>query len=231
MTVRLTLALSAFTIAIIIVSASATTRADDAATLAVKSTPIPSEVAEPIRAALDEKAITLSTGDKPFFEFWFRKQLPLAKEAAGGTLAIDTLAEGTVLGVVRVNEERRDFRDEELPPGIYVIRLGIQPEDGNHQGVAPTRTFALLIPAAKDIKLDPIPHKDLMKAASVTNAIHHPTNLNLQSVEDTTGRFPRLEERNDGQHKVVLLQLPAKLGDSAATLTFALVYAGIGQTS
>src|SRR6185369_5218892 len=101
---------------------------------------------------------------------WFRKQLPLAKAPVGGTLAIDTVPEGSVLGVVRATGKRRDFRDEDIPPGVYVVRLGIQPEDGNHQGSAPTRTFALLIPAKSDTKLEPLAHKDVLKAAATINA-------------------------------------------------------------
>ncbi len=203
--------------------------AADAAKLAVATAEPPKEIAEPIRAVLDGKVIRLSTGDKPFFEFWFRKELPLAEQPAGGTLGLTTLAEGTILGVVRVDGERYDFRDEEIPSGVYVVRLGIQPEDGNHLGVAPTRTFALLISAKQDTKLEPIPHKELMKIAATVNAAKHPSNLNLQPVEKADGEFPRLAEHNDGQHKVVLLKLPARVGDSHSTLTFALVYEGTGQ--
>ncbi len=112
---------------------------------------------------------------------------------------------------------------------LYVVRLGVQPEDGNHLGVAPTRTFALLISAKQDTKLEPIPHKELMKIAATVNAAKHPSNLNLQPVEKADGEFPRLAEHNDGQHKVVLLKLPARVGESQTTLTFALVYEGTGQ--
>ena len=209
---------------------SSKSRADDV-TVSMVAAKAPDEVAEPIRAALSDKVLRLSSGNNPFFEFWFRKTLPLAKKPEGGSLALDTIKEGEVLGVLRVDEDRRDFRDEDLPKGVYIVRYGIQPEDGNHQGVAPTRTFALLIPAKKDTSLEPIGHKDLVKAAAVTNAAHHPSNLNLQPVEEISGDYPRLEERNDGKHKVVLLQLPAKVGDAgeATTLTFALVYDGTGQ--
>jgi hypothetical protein len=132
---------------------------------------------------------------------------------------------------VRVTSEQLDFRSEEIPKGVYVVRLGIQPEDGNHLGVAPTRTFALLIPAKQDTKLDAVAHKELMKAAAVVNAAKHPSALNLQTVESAEGEFPRLEERSDGEHKVMLLKLPARLGNSGdkTTLTFALVYDGTGQ--
>jgi hypothetical protein len=135
-----------------------------------------------------------------------------------------------VLGAVRVAGEHYDFRNEEIPPGLYVMRLGIQPEDGNHLGVAPTRTFAVLIPAKLDKKLEPIPHDALMKEAAKVNPVMHPSNLNLQPVEKAEGQFPRLEERSGGEHKVVLLKFPALAGDSKekATLTFALVYEGQG---
>ncbi len=215
----------------LVLSATASVRADGAATLSVADSAPPDEVAQPIRDALASKVFKLSSDDKPFFEFWFRKQLPLAKEPEGGTLALDTVQEGTVLGVLKIDEDRRDFRDEELPRGIYVVRLGIQPENGNHQGVAPTRTFALMVPAKKDTKLEPMPHADLMKASATINAAKHPSNLNLQPVEDASGDFPRLDERNDGQHKVLLLKLPARVAgtDKDTTLTFALVYEGTGQ--
>jgi hypothetical protein len=206
-------------------------RADDTATLAVATAAPPSEVAAPIQAALDGKVIRLSSGTAPFFEFWFRKDLPLASEPQDGTLGLATIQEGTLLGALKVHAERSDFRNEEIPPGVYILRLGIQPEDGNHLGVSPTRTFALLIPAHQDTKLEVVAHNDLVKAAAAINAAKHPSNLNLQPVDSISGEYPRLDVRNDGLHKVVLLQLAGRLlGASATTqITFALVYEGTGQ--
>jgi hypothetical protein len=199
--------------------------------LAVAGADPPEEVAEPIRTVLNQDAISLTNGESTFFQFWFRKELPLAQPPASGTLALDTLQEGTVLGVLKVSSERYDFRDEEIPTGVYILRFGIQPEDGNHLGVAPTRTFALLIPAKDDTQLDPVAHEELMKAAAVINAASHPSSLNLQPVEQADGAFPRLEERNDGQHKVLLLEFPARLStsDEVMKLNVALVYEGTGQ--
>ncbi len=199
--------------------------------LTVAAADPPEEVAEPIRKIVDNQAVSLANDESTFFQFWFRKELPLAQPPAGETLALDTLQEGTVLGVLKVGSERYDFRDEEIPEGIYILRFGIQPEDGNHLGVAPTRTFALLIPAQADTQLDPVAHEELMKAAAVNNAASHPSNLNLQPVEQADGAFPRLEERNDGQHKVLLLQFPARLSTSGdlTKLNVALVYEGTGQ--
>jgi hypothetical protein len=205
--------------------------AQEAVRLTVAAAEPPEEVAEPIRQVLNNEAVSLADGESTFFQFWFRKELPLAQAPAAGTVALGTLQEGTVLGVLKVHTERYDFRDEEIPAGVYVLRLGIQPEDGNHLGVAPTRTFALLIPAKADMQLDPVEHDALMEAAAVINAAGHPSSLNLQPVEQADGAFPRLEERNDGQHKVLLLQFPARLSTSSdvTKLNVALVYEGTGQ--
>jgi hypothetical protein len=205
--------------------------ADESARLTVATADPPKEVAGPIRKALNDKAVSLADGNGTFFQFWFRNELPLAEQPANDTIAIGTLQEGTVLGVLKVKSERYDFRDEEIPEGIYVLRFGIQPEDGNHLGVAPTRTFALLIPAGDDKQLEPVAHDELMKVAATINATSHPSNLNLQPVEQANGDFPRLEERNDGQHKVMLLQFPARLSSSEQVrkLNVALVYEGTGQ--
>ncbi len=210
---------------------SARVLADEPAKLKIVTAEPPKELAEPIRAVLDQKSLVLSSGDKPFFEFWFCKELPLAQKPENGTLSIPTVKEGTVLGAVKVSVERYDFRDEEIPPDVYVLRYGIQPEDGNHLGVAPTRTFALLLTAKEDTKLDPVPHDVLVKDAATINAAKHPSNFNLQPYENAEGDLPRLDERNDGDHKVILLKLPAKVADASepATLSFALVYEGHGQ--
>ena len=48
---------------------------------------------------------------------------------------------------------------------------------------------------------------------------------------NASGDFPRLGELNDGQHKVLLLKLPATVSDSKekTTLGVVLVYEGTGQ--
>jgi hypothetical protein len=212
-------------------ASTAQLRAQEPVRLTVAAVDLPEEVAEPIRKVLSKEAVSLEDGESPFFQFWFRTELPLAKSPDGGTLGLDTLQEGTVLGVLKVSSERYDFRDEEIPPGIYILRFGIQPEDGNHLGVAPTRTFAVLIPAQHDTQLEPVAHEELMKAAAVINAANHPSSLNLQPIEQADGEFPRLDELSNGEHKVLLLQFPARLSTSndMTKLNVALVYEGTGQ--
>jgi hypothetical protein len=192
----------------------------------------PAELAEGLQAVLGKSAVRLLAGDKPVLEFWFRKEVPLPEAPSPDAFVMMAVKEGTLLGAARVSVERRDFKDEEIPPGVYVLRLGLQPEDGDHQGTAPTRTFALLTAAAKDRQLESLyQHDALVKISSTINAAKHPSNLNLQPIEQTDGEFPRLVAHNDGQHLTVYLRLPAKVQgqDGPHDLPFALVYQGKGQ--
>ncbi len=207
-------------------------RAAEPATLSVAKAAPPAELADGIRAVLEPNAICLGGKDKPFWEFWFRKEIPLAEKPQGEGLQATTIKEGTLLGALRASKERRDFKDLEIPPGLYVLRLGLQPEDGNHQGTSPTRTFALLVPAGKDRERDGFAKHDvLVKAASVVNTAKHPGILNLQPVQEKGGTWPRLGAHNDGKHKVLYLRLAAKVqGQSEPiVLVLALVYEGKGE--
>jgi hypothetical protein len=198
----------------------------------VAEQPPPEKLAKPIRAVLTPSVIRLLEDDKVFYEFWFRKQIPLAKRPARDAFAVPAVKEGTLLGALKVHAERYDFKDEEIPPGVYVLRLGLQPEDGDHLGTSPTRTFAMLIPADNDKKVGAFSDPDeLNEASAVVNAAGHPSNLNLQPVESRDGNFPRLSSHNGGDFQVVYLRLEGGLKSQSKSvpLTFALVYDGVGE--
>ena len=185
-----------------------------------------------LQAVLQPSVIRLLDKDRALLEFWFCKEVPLFEEPSPDAFAVSAVKEGTLLGAVRISTERRDFKDEEIPPGVYVLRLGLQPDDGDHQGTAPTRTFALLTAADKDRETEAfLDHDALVKVSSTINAAKHPSNFNLQPVEQSGGSFPRLASHNDGKHKVVYLRLPAKVQgqNNPVELKFALVYQGKGQ--
>jgi len=61
-----------------------------------------------------------------------------------------SLAPGSLLGVLVLQESWRDARGEELPSGAYTLRYVLQPRMKDHFGTAERSDFALLIPAADD---------------------------------------------------------------------------------
>jgi hypothetical protein len=213
-------------------AAPLTGQADEPAKLTVAKKAPPAELADEIRSVLLPNAVRLAEGDEPFFEFWFRKDIPLGKKPDEDSFAMTAVKEGTVLGAIKVYEERYDFKDEEIPPGVYVLRFCLQPEDGDHLGTSPTDTFVVLIPAKDDRKLNAFSdHDDLSEASAIVNAAEHPSNLNLKPVTESGCDYTRLASHHDDDHKVVCLRLPAKVegGNDQLTLTFALVYEGMGE--
>ncbi|MBI4559055.1 MAG: hypothetical protein HY706_15840 [Candidatus Hydrogenedentes bacterium] len=187
----------------------------------------PAEVSDSVRAILTKEVVCLKTGEGPAFEFWFRDAIPVAAGKSGP----DAIKEGTMLGVVQVHQPRRDFKDNEITKGVYTLRIGLQPQDGNHMGTSPFATFALLIPANLDKDANAVmDHDQLAKLSMEGTPEKHPRNLNLQPVESPEGEFPRLGDGAEGA-KNLLLKLPAKAEGSNENTTIALgvVYEGTGH--
>ena len=143
----------------------------------------------------------------------------------------ETMREAVLIGVVRVHKERRYFRDEEIPPGVYTLISGLQPEDGDHLGTSPARYFAVLSPSKLDRKLQGVSgHGHLVRISSKVNAAGHKSTLNLQPVRNKEGQFPGLAEHHQDQ-KLVYLQIPGRIKgqDKPVVLRFGIVYQGTGE--
>ena len=67
-----------------------------------------------------------------------------------GAVLFPVLAEGELLGALRFPGEGHDYRDQTIAKGVYTLRYGFQPVNGDHLGVSTYRDYALLVPAAKD---------------------------------------------------------------------------------
>lgn len=123
----------------------------------------PKELAEPIRQLLGSQSVQVSEGDKVLWEVWLPKQLEVQATGDEVKQGINyrKLEESTILGVMRVNQAWNSFRKQNIKPGLYTLRLGFQPMDGDHMGTAPFNEFLLLCPAADDKKPAILSHKDV----------------------------------------------------------------------
>src|SRR5262249_21712282 len=117
-----------------------------------------------VRAVLADQGYRVVDGQgKPYAEIWLRKAVPASEKPAGpkGALLFPFLAEGELLGALRFPAEGHDNRDQTIAPGVYTLRYGLQPVNGDHLGVSPYRDYALLLPAVKDTALANLPGKRL----------------------------------------------------------------------
>jgi hypothetical protein len=140
-------------------------------------TPLPTELGQPITKLLGEQSIQL-IDDKGglLAELWLRKDVPSKATAAQvkNGLTYRELDETTLLGAVRVIQLMTDYRKHKVKPGVYTLRLGFQPMDGDHMGTAPYTEFGLLTPAAIDTKPDPMEPKALHELSSKAASGSHP---------------------------------------------------------
>jgi len=110
--------------------------------------------------------------------FWFVRDT--GKEGEPEQNATLGLAHGTLLGVVRVDSRWSDRRGQPIRPGVYTMRLSFFPMNGDHQGVAPQRDFAILSPADLDTDVAARPSFDaLMDMSRKASRTPHPLVLSL----------------------------------------------------
>ena len=84
--------------------------------------------------------------------------------------------------------EGHDYRDQTIAKGVYTIRYGLQPVNGDHLGVSPFRDYALLLPAAKDKTVASLPRKQLEDQSAESAGTSHPA---VFFMLDVPGRRPR----------------------------------------
>ena len=81
--------------------------------------------------------------------------------------------------------------------GLRVVDEPDAVDDGNHLGVAPSRDFLLLVPAAADPGPDATPKfADLVALSRQASGTKHPTPLSLVPAE--TGTAPALTKDDEG---------------------------------
>jgi hypothetical protein len=198
-------------------------------TLAVAEKTPPKALEMAITERLQGKCMQLLDQGKPALEFWFVNEVALSQKPAGPAKALDSVKTATLLGAVNVLQARRDYRDDDLPAGVYTMRLALQPNDGNHLGTSEFTWFAALVQAKLDPKPDAITdYKTLVKVSSKETTTDHPIILSLRPAASADGELPKLNEPAP-EHKSVRVRLPAKAGGESTSLVFELVYEGKGH--
>ena len=203
-----------------------------AAEFAVKvaTTPVPKDVSAAVKKTLGKNCIQLSMGEKPWLEFWLRASLPLNAMPTKPEKALDALATATLLGVVRVHKSGRDYRDDDLYRGVFTMRYGKIPGDGNHLGATDYPYFAVLIPVTKDPKLDTYKtFKTMTKASLKETAAEHPMIISLRPAKKA-GAEPAIIEPAP-EHRSILFGAIGALKGSKTAIPFPLqvVFEGFGE--
>lgn len=150
----------------------------------------PSAISSEIGSALTTQGYRIMDGQgKPFADIWLRKSIPASAKPSGakGVIQFPFLAESELLGVAQLHVEAHDYRNQAIPKGLYTLRYGHQPVNGDHLGVSPFGDYALLLPAAKDKSVTALPRKQLETQSAEATGSSHPGVFFMLAVPASTG--------------------------------------------
>jgi hypothetical protein len=175
----------------------------------------PADLAPAISSALEPKGVKiLNAGGSIYCEVWFRTKLSSGPKSTDDAITL-SIPQGALLGVIRFAEPAQDRRGQSLKAGVYTMRYSQYPVNGDHQGVAPQRDFALLVRMADDTDPAGTPGFDALVALSAkASGTPHPAVLSIwNSASDKFPNFSKL-----GDHDWVL---DTKIGDLPISIILA----------
>jgi hypothetical protein len=155
-------------------------------------------------------------------DFWLVKGLALT---AAGQPAWSAVPEGSLVGAVRFSGPFRDIRGRTLKPGVYTLRYGIQPANGDHLGISPYRDFLLAAPAGVDTQPTAIGHDAVVELSRRATGLSHPAPFSLDP--PVAPADAKDVVTNSEGHQSVILSVPvSRDGKPAGALKFGLILVG-----
>jgi hypothetical protein len=186
--------------------------------------PPPEALAKPIAEELVPGGVRVVAAKRPItLDFWWVAALPL--QTGSAELSWTGVAEGSLVGAVNIPSEFRDIRGRMIKAGVYTLRYGIQPSNGDHLGVSPYREFLLLSPAASDLDPAPRGHDGTIEISKLSVGGSHPGVLSIDP--PVVGEAALQLRKTELGHDSVVMEVPVtRNGQAAGTLRFGLVLIG-----
>jgi hypothetical protein len=188
-------------------------RAQESYKIEVFKEPPPASLAPAVKAVLNDQGYRLVDDQgKAYAEIWVRKVVPASGKPGGpkGAVLFPILEEGELLGALRFLGEGHDYRDQAIPQGVYTLRYGLQPVNGDHLGVSIYRDYALLLPAGKDTSTANLTQKKLEDQSAAAAGTNHPAILMMLKAPDSAATGEPLVVR-DEEHNLWGAVIPLSL--------------------
>jgi hypothetical protein len=141
--------------------------------------------------------------------------------AGSGSADWSKVAEGSLVGAVRVSGMFKEIRGKAVNPGVYTLRFGLQPQNGDHLGASPFREYLLLSPASSDQDPKPLGFDGTVAISKLTVGTSHPAALSLDP--PVSSATPLSSYKNDLEHEGITFQVKTTSG----SLTFGLIVVGL----
>ena len=161
-------------------------QADDKYSLKTVEQKPPKQVAKSIREKLSNESFVVQSEKDKLCTIWFVKNLEVHSKFKPTLSVKYPFQSGQLIGVIQVSGKKQftDFRGQEIATGVFTLRYGKQPEDGNHIGTSDLADFLLALPAKFDKNPKTISQLDRLHEQSAKSAgATHPAIYSLLPAE------------------------------------------------
>jgi len=213
---------------ITVILTSATAFAAEKTSPVSKGTKAPVGLSKEITAALNPESFQISVPDGPNLQVWFIKNLAAQPSFKPSLNVKYPFTPGQLIGAIQIAKGSNfsDFRAQEIPAGVYTLRYGQQPEDGNHIGTSEIYDFLLALPAKVDKSPLAINFADQLTSKSAESAgSSHPAIFSLLPAEK---KIKKASLTHDENHDFWIFNVacPIKKGGKNAIVPLRVVVVG-----
>lgn len=192
----------------------------------------PNELQADIAKLLSKEAVQLSDAQGNLIaEVWLRQSVPAeaTPEQVKNGLTYREVPETTIFGAIRFPKNASDFRKQPVKAGVYTLRLGFQPQDGDHMGTSPHPEFCLLLAASKDTTSGTLEPKMMIEKSANSIGASHPAVLLLYPNNKPAAR-PELAAKPN-HHFAINARLPVTIKGQKSDAVLGISLTVIGHAS
>jgi hypothetical protein len=173
----------------------------------------PADLAPAVASLLQATGVKTVAGGATL-DLWFVQTIAANGDGPGWS----NVESGTLVGAMRVTGAFKEIRGKVVAPGVYTLRYGLQPQNGDHLGISAFRDFLLLSPAAIDKDPKVLGFDGAVALSKEVIGTAHPASLSLDPPENAPGAVLSAYKNEHG-HDGVVLQI--------GTIKFGLIVSGL----
>jgi hypothetical protein len=178
----------------------------------------PADLAPAVASLLQPSGVKILAGGATL-DLWFVQTIATSSDGPGWS----NVESGTLVGAMRVTGAFKEIRGKVVAPGVYTLRYGLQPQNGDHLGISTYRDFLVISPAGVDKDPKVLGFDGAVALSKQVIGTSHPAALSIDPPEDAPGAVLSTY-KNDSGHDGVVVEVPRK---PAGTIKFGLIVSGL----
>jgi hypothetical protein len=181
----------------------------------------PSQIAPAIASLLQPSGIKAIVGGATL-DIWWAQAIALSGDGPGWS----NVESGTLVGAMRISGPYKEIRGKVVGPGVYTLRYGLQPQNGDHLGISAFREFLVLSPVVVDTDPKVLGFDGVVALSKQVIGTSHPAAMSIDPPEEAPGALLSTY-KNDSGHDGIVFEVPRSLnGKAAGTVKFGLIVSG-----